>query len=128
MNPIEDKHDHVALAKATLPTAPAGEPVFHAPWQARIFALMVSIVKDRYIPWTSFQSRLVMEIEKCKVQIQAEASSTVELTHFNYWLDAAERTLIDEGFIIDGDVERKLLEIKAAVDQVRRNQIENVHS
>jgi nitrile hydratase accessory protein len=127
LRPHENQTDHLAAAKAILPATPEGEPIFKAPWQARIFALMISIVKDQYIPWTSFQSRLVIELDRSKMQKQAEAS-LVESNYFSCWLEAAERTLVEEGFIVGGDIEKQLNEIKAAVEQVRRNQTEHIHS
>ena len=127
MKPHEDPSAHLALAKTLLPPTAEGEPVFQAPWQARIFALMVSIVNDKFVPWKSFQSRLVAEIDSCKTQARSETASAVELNYYSSWLAAAERTLIEEGFIIDSDIERQMNEIRAAVEQVRHNQTTHIN-
>jgi nitrile hydratase accessory protein len=115
------------LAESKLRPASEHHLAFQAPWQARIFALIVSFVKDEHIAWTAFQTRLVAEIDHCKSHSSLPTHDAIEDNYFNCWLRAAELTLVAEGFLSDAEVMAKIHEISSVVDQLRLSQLHHPH-
>ena len=123
MNPLEQHRAALDLARATLPERSEDAPLFRTPWHARIFALMVALVKNERIPWKAFQERLVIKLKEqqsAQVPITAEE---VDLQYFDCWLLAAEETLRDAGFVEENGVAQKIEAIRASVAQTRAEQL-----
>ncbi len=57
-------------------------PRFTAPWQARVFALVVALAEQGRFPWPEFQRRLIEEV--------ARDGDDPE-HYYECWLAAAER-------------------------------------
>ena len=99
-----------------------GEPAFEEPWQARAFAVAVSLT-DRGggdLPWTEFQGRLVEEIEEADDGAGsvegAEAAGGIEGdegVYYGQWLDALERMLVEEGLVSPGELVERAREFEA---------------
>lgn len=67
-----------------LPEAPPTDPVFHAPWEARVFALALSLSKAGLFTWGEWNTALVARVK---------ASPCGEAT-YDLWLDTLEDLLI----------------------------------
>jgi nitrile hydratase accessory protein len=69
-----------------LPSAPrdGDEPVFREPWEARIFAIVVSLYHQGRFEWKAFQELLIEEIRNTE--------STGDFRdYYENWLAAAEK-------------------------------------
>ncbi|MBK1870588.1 nitrile hydratase accessory protein [Aestuariivirga sp. YIM B02566] len=112
--------DHHRLAIAALEQArPQHSQLFQAPWQARIFALIVEAVKEGHFPWTDFQARLVAALARNEDADGCETDEYIERHYFDAWLIAAEETLQALGLIAAGEVERQIETVRAEVDRIR---------
>lgn len=123
MNPLEQHREVLDLARATLPDRSENEPLFRTPWHARIFALIVALVKNNRLPWKSFQQRLVATLKQhqsADVELTAEE---IDLQYFDCWLIAAEETLLEAGFVETSDVTRQIHEIRESVAETRTDQL-----
>ncbi|WP_179954327.1 nitrile hydratase accessory protein [Denitrobaculum tricleocarpae] len=123
MNPFEQHREALDLAQATLPDRSDSEPLFRTPWHARIFALIVALVKNEEIPWKSFQEKLVSTLKQhqsADVQLTAEE---IDLQYFECWLLAAEETLLEAGFVETSQVARQIEAIRTSVVQTRADQL-----
>lgn len=82
-----------------------GEPAFEEPWQARAFAVAISLTErgDGDRPWEDFQRRLVEEIE---ADGDIEASEEV---YYEQWLRALERLLVEEGLVDVEDLAERVV-------------------
>ena len=95
-------------------------PLFQAPWQARIFALIVEAVKAGHFPWTDFQSSLVAALARS--DDAGESDELIERHYFDAWLEAAEETLLALGLINAGEVDRQIEHVRATVESIRSAQ------
>ncbi len=86
------------------------EPAFDAPWQARAFAIAVSLTDrgDGTLPWDDFQGRLVEEIER-----DGDAVDPTEDVYYEQWLRALERLLVEEGLIESGELDERVAAFEA---------------
>lgn len=117
---ILNQPDDHRLAIAALEEArPLHSPLFHAPWQARIFALIVEAVKEGHFPWTDFQTRLVAALARHDDAGHCENDEHIERHYFDAWLVAAEETLQALGLIAAGEIDRQIETVRAEVDRIR---------
>ena len=72
-----------------LPNEGAG-PRFEAPWQARIFAAMVSLADAGCFRWEEFQQRLIAEVGR---------GDGDPGRYYEHWLAAAEKLLAEKGLL-----------------------------
>lgn len=81
------------------------EPAFETPWQARAFALALSLTDrgEGELPWDDFQARLVAEIDR-----DGDDVAGSEVVYYEQWLRALERLLVDEGLVDQGDLEARV--------------------
>ncbi|WP_287313624.1 nitrile hydratase accessory protein [Mesorhizobium sp.] len=112
-----------ALAASILPLRSQGEPLFRVAWHARVFSLIVSLVKDGRIPWTLFQKRLVRHIAANQPESACLSSEEIDLHYFDCWLEAAHETLVAEGFITDKDLDEQVERIHETVETIRTEQL-----
>lgn len=94
-----------------------GDATFSEPWQARAFALAVSVTDetgDGVGDWSSFQARLVAEIEAAESPAElASREEPPELdgdeeTYYSQWLAALEELLVASGIDAEALRERAL--------------------
>ena len=94
-----------------------GDATFSEPWQARAFALAVSVTDetgDGVGEWSAFQERLAAEIEAA--ESPAELASREEppeldgdeTTYYSQWLAALEELLVDSAIDAEALRERAL--------------------
>lgn len=107
-----------------LPEAGEAGPLFEAPWQARIFALIVSLVKEGHLPWKAFQAHLVGAISEHHDTDQQIATASLEGDYFQNWLIAVEKTLKDLDFMNEGDLTRKIAELQSSTTRTRELQLQ----
>jgi nitrile hydratase accessory protein len=116
---LNQPDDHRLAIAALEGTRPPQSPLFHAPWQARIFALIVEAVKAGHFPWTDFQTRLVAALARHDDAEHCGNDEHIERHYFDAWLIAAEETLQALGLIAAGEVERQIETVRAEVDRIR---------
>ncbi|MEO1194267.1 MAG: nitrile hydratase accessory protein [Pseudomonadota bacterium] len=126
-SPLEGlKGDPLALAQSLLPQKAGDEPLFHAPWEARIFALVVAMVERTHLDWAVFQQRLAARITEREAAegLAPQSCQATEVSRFYYesWLQAAEDTLAAEQLLSEGEVEEKILLLREAVEALREKQ------
>lgn len=68
----------------------AGTPQFEAPWQARIFAAVVSLADASCFRWDEFQRRLIAEVGRGEGDPDH---------YYAHWLAAAEGLLAEKGLL-----------------------------
>lgn len=122
MSQLEEYRAAIATVKSGMPCRGRTAPLFQAPWQARIFALIVDAVKAGRFPWTDFQSRLVAHIARAEESDPEMGDKLIERRYFDAWLAAAEETLLALGVIGPGEIERQIDIIRAQVDTIRQSQ------
>lgn len=123
MIPLKEHRDVIGLAKCTIPPRSEGEPLFREPWHARIFAVMVSLVKDNRLEWKTFQKRLVSELKEHESPHARLTAEQIDLQYFDCWLEAAEQTLTSSGVLKSDDILAQLEVIKDTVQQIRESQL-----
>jgi nitrile hydratase accessory protein len=89
------------LDPAALPAQAEDGPPFQAPWQARAFAVAVTMCQAGCYTWDEFRSRLMAEIA------QHPGEST---EYYQHWLNALEKLLADKGFVAGNELEAKTRE------------------
>ena len=91
-----------------------GDRTFHAPWQARAFAVAVALSESGTYEWDAFQTRLVEEIERAAggdgggaVATDAEDAEAAEDAYYRRWLAVLERILVEDGVLDPGELESR---------------------
>jgi nitrile hydratase accessory protein len=85
----------------------AGGPIFQEPWQARSFALVVSLCRDGQYEWDDFRRLLIAEIGA------ADAAGDGATGYYDHWLAASEKLLTARGLVAAGDLTGRKIELKA---------------
>ncbi len=83
------------MTSANLPGQPlAGDdPVFHEPWEARVFALAVSLNQNGVFTWTEWAAALSARIEKA----QRDGDPDLGDTYYCHWTEALEALVAEKG-------------------------------
>lgn len=83
------------MTSAALPGQPlAGdELVFREPWEARVFALAVSLNQQGLFTWAEWAAALGAQIER------AQRSGDPDLgdTYYRYWMETLEALVVERG-------------------------------
>lgn len=120
---LEPFDDFRNLAERALPHRENSEPLFRLAWQARVFSLVVSLVKDGTITWASFQERLVHHISQTKPDSVCQSAEEIDLLYFECWLEAAQEVLVAVGHISDQNVNDRIDHIREKVEITRIEQL-----
>jgi nitrile hydratase accessory protein len=138
LNLFDQHRDALDQVRAIIPGLEEDAPLFHAPWQARIFALIVAAVKQGHLPWKTFQTQLVKAITEKEItekeitekeitekgrSMSGEDPLKIDSGYFDCWLVAVEETLKHEGIIAGEDVSRKIEEIGSSIAGIRASQL-----
>jgi len=91
------------LDPAELPAKPHDGPPFQAPWQARAFAVAVTMCQASYYTWDEFRNYLMAEIAR-----QSHPGESTE--YYQHWLNALEKLLADKGFVAGNELDAKTRE------------------
>ncbi len=123
MSPLEPHGDLLDFISAVIPKGEEGYPVFQAPWQARVFALMVVAVKNGHLSWPDFQGRLVAALAMRQSGLNQPTLDEIDEHYFDGWLEAAESTLLEGEFVTLGEVARQIDVIRASIAEIRDGQL-----
>ena len=80
------------------------EPRFEAPWQARIFAAVVSLADAGCFRWEEFQQRLIAEVGR---------GDGDPGRYYEHWLAAAEKLLAEKGLLTSDRLAGRLAALRA---------------
>ncbi len=83
---------HIIAEIPGLPHGPEG-PVFHAPWEAQAFAMVVALYEHGLFSWPGWAALLADEIKRAQ---KAGDPDTGE-TYYHHWLAALERIIAEKG-------------------------------
>ena len=90
-------HDRQAAHEATraLPGIPVDSdgPVFREPWEARAFAMAVSLHGRGLFTWPEWAAALAWEISRA----QAAGDADTGETYYRHWLATLERLVAEKG-------------------------------
>jgi nitrile hydratase accessory protein len=102
--------ERLPVSTADLPGLPLGSegPVFAAPWQAQIFAIVVSLAERGRFPWPEFQRRLAAAIAA------ATAAEQGADHYYEHWLAAAEGLIAELDLVGAGELRARIVELDAA--------------
>jgi len=82
-----------------------GGPRFDAPWQARIFAAVVSLADAGCFRWEEFQQRLIDEVGRGDGDPRG---------YYECWLAAAEALLADRGLLSSDRLADRIVALRPA--------------
>lgn len=85
-------------------------PAFHAPWQARAFAIAVALSDEGTYEWAAFQERLAEEIERADEPEVPDDDAASEATYYRRWLAALERLLLADDVLEDAELTERTRE------------------
>jgi len=94
----------IDLDLAALAAKSKDGPPFQTPWQARAFAVAVTMCHKGYYTWDEFRGRLMAEIAQ-------HPGERTEYYYYQHWLNALEKLLADKGFVAGNEVEAKTREL-----------------
>lgn len=84
--------------------------VFNSPWEAKVFAMVVSLNQQGYFAWTEWAATIADEIERDK-------ANDPETPYYELWLRAAERIIAHKGLCAEVELRAKKTELLAAQQQ-----------
>jgi nitrile hydratase accessory protein len=86
----------------------ADGPVFHAPWQAQAFAMVVHFQEQGLFSASEWAEQL----GHCITAAQARGDADLGDTYYEHWLTAFEELLIAKGVVSQHSLESQRLAIK----------------
>lgn len=90
-----------------------GGPVFHEPWEAHAFAIVVRLHEHGLFTWPQWASTLAEEIERA----QAAGDPDTGDTYYRHWLAALERVVAEQGAASVDEQERTREAWRRAADR-----------
>lgn len=88
-------------------TFPGEEPVFHAPWQARLFAVTVALVERGLFAWPDWTRAFAAALRAAEARAtppeDAEARAAV---HWHAWSEALSALLAERGVATPAELAR----------------------
>jgi nitrile hydratase accessory protein len=102
--------ERLPASLAALPGLPldAEGPVFGAPWQAQIFALVASLAERGCFPWAEFQRRLIAAIGA------ADPAEQGPDHYYEHWLAAAEGLFAELDLVAADALRARIAELAPA--------------
>ena len=107
-----------ALLTSTLPAEDADAPRFAAPWEARAFALVVTLARDGHFAWSEWVEVFSKEVAAADA---IEAAGGTPPSYYAQWLVAAETLLAQKGLAAPSQLEARRLGIAVAGPMKARN-------
>jgi nitrile hydratase accessory protein len=93
----------------------SAEAIFAEPWEARVFALAVTLSGRERFSWNEFRDRLIAEIADADAGADAEHDGTgVVSGYYERWLAALERILCAKAMLSAGEIDRRAAAIAAS--------------
>lgn len=87
--------------------------VFAEPWEARAFAMAVTLFEGGRFSWNEFRERLIEEIARAD-SAAALRDAPVEGAYYECWLRALEKLLGAKGILSAAEIERRAEAIAAS--------------
>ena len=88
--------------------------VFAEPWEARAFAMAVTLFKGGRFSWNEFRERLVEEIARADSAAVLRDAPVAGGAYYECWLRALERLLGAKGILSAAEIERRAEAIAAS--------------
>lgn len=86
-----------AARSGGIPLAGDGEPVFHAPWQARAFALTVTLAESGVFSWPEWTEALSAACDRRASTFSAADSAAYAEQYYLAWLEALQGLVAEKG-------------------------------
>jgi nitrile hydratase accessory protein len=102
------------------PAANAPDPagaVFAEPWEARAFALALTLSNGGRFSWNEFRDRLIAEIAKADAAASPEDLAAPDSTgepYYECWLEALEKILREKELLNAEEIEQRAAAIAAS--------------
>src|SRR5215467_2481047 len=77
----------------------SGELVFQAPWERKVFALVVILCAQGVFEWEQFRERLMAAIATAERAAGPHARTSELPSYYESWLAALEKLLREKGMI-----------------------------
>ena len=92
MNPVNTNSSAQGVLLRELPEIPReqNEPVFKEPWQAEVFAIVLSLHERGVFTWSEWAAMLSQEI----MHAQSNGDADLGDTYYHHWLTALESMLV----------------------------------
>lgn len=104
------------LCSRSLPICADGDMVFTEPWEAKAFAIVVTLSQTGYFTWSEWVDCFAEHVAKAT---SIEAAGGVPKTYYEQWVDAAESILVSKGITsAEQLVARRLGALQAATKHV----------
>jgi nitrile hydratase accessory protein len=94
--------------------------VFNSPWEAKVFAMVVSLHQQGYFAWTEWAATISDEIERDK-------GNDPETPYYELWLRAAERIIDAKGLCAEADMHAKKDALLAEQHQAHEHPHDHSH-
>lgn len=90
----------------TLPALPrdSAGPVFHAPWEAQAFAMMLSLHTSGIFTWIEWAAALAAELEAAAARGEPDDGSH----YYEHWLAALEKLVAAKNVVAAQDLEQRV--------------------
>lgn len=108
-----------AEALNELPLLPRDEngPVFGAPWEAQVFAIVVQLAEQGQLTWSEWSDRLGAQFKQAAETGEAADGDR----YYQHWLQALERFMVESQVTVLEELEQTRVAI-AADDHHRRHE------
>lgn len=98
------------LLSKTLPKCLDTDAKFSEPWEAKAFAIIVTMAKEGYFAWDEWVEFFSQEV---KVATLIEENGGNPQSYYEQWLDAAEKILMAKGLVTKEQLFAKKFSIAA---------------
>ena len=88
--------------------------VFAEPWEARAFALALTLSADGRFSWDEFRDRLIDEIARADAVAARDATQLPRGSYYECWLAALEQMLREKALLSAEEIERRAEAIAAS--------------
>lgn len=105
------------LRSRSLPVCADGDMVFTEPWEAKAFAIVVTLAQAGYFTWSEWVDCFSTHVERAT---NAEVAGNVSKTYYEQWVDAAEDLLVSKGLTSAEQLFAKRLGAIQATNQHRK--------
>ena len=95
-----------------IPLGSDGDPFFAEPWEARVFALVVSAYQQGRFEWKDFQQLLIAEISHSEMHSEPKS-------YYLNWAIAAEKLFESLGSLQCNDVDQRVADLRPDDKTVR---------
>ncbi len=105
-----------ALTRAAMAGGSA-EAVFAEPWEARAFAMALTLSAGGKFSWDEFRDRLIAEIAEADAASVSDGQVAADSPHGHYyecWLAALEKLLCEKALLSGEEIERRAEAIAAS--------------